>query len=124
MIFDIFYINGVFYTKLKGKPDSSSLEAYYKTLTSHNEWKNCSKVLSDETGMSYQNIKTAEMQKLAKITTNYRKEFNHALIAVFVNSDFNFGMTRMWQSYVETDWDAKVCVFKSHDEARHWLNEQ
>ena len=124
MIFDIFHVNGIFHTRLDGEPDASSLEAYYEKLTSHKEWNNSSKILSDETSMSYQKIKSADMQKLARITTSFKNKFKNSSIAVYVNSEYNFGMARMWQSYVDTELNAKVCIFRSYEAANSWLKEQ
>ena len=122
MLFDIFYFNGIFHAKLNGKPDPLSLEAYYKSLTSHNEWSNFSKVLSDETAINYDRIKSVDMMKLVTISISYKDKIKKSSFAIYVNSNLNFGMARVWKAYVDTGWDAKVGVFRSYEDARSWLN--
>jgi hypothetical protein len=121
MIFDIFYVDGIFHTRLKSEPDPLSLESYYKSLTSHSEWSIFSKVLSDETAIDYGLIKFADMMEFVTIGISFKNKIKKSSFAIYVNSNLNFGMARVWKAFIDTEWDANVGVFRSYENARSWL---
>ena len=121
MIFDISYVNGIFHTILKGEPDPLSLELYYKSLTSHHEWGIFTKVLSDERAIDYERIKSADMIELVAISISFKNKIKKASFAIYVNSNLNFGMARVWKTYIDTEWDAETGIFRSYEDARSWL---
>lgn len=123
MIFDIFYVNGFFHSRLKGKPDPLSLEAYYMSLTSHSKWGNISKVFSDETAINYRHIKADDMKTLVTCSISFRNKTKKSSFAIYVNSNLNFGMARVWKSYIDIVWEANVEIFRSYKDALSWLSE-
>lgn len=62
-----------------------------------------------------------EVKELALMCGEVRVEAGSSKLAVLVNRDLEYGMTRMWSVFVEDKWDVEIEVFRTESEAITWL---
>jgi len=121
MEFSISFIDGYFDVKLADKVDPVGCREYLDHLTAHERWKPGSLVLSDETGVEVTHLTQKDMMALAKVCESRKNAIGAALIAVHVETEFGYGMSRMFQGFLASHWNATVRAFKSRSGALSWL---
>jgi hypothetical protein len=50
-----------------------------------------------------------------------RDKFGSTRFAIIVKDKLVFGLKRMWEAYVEDNWDAEAKVFRSRKDAMNWI---
>ena len=66
-------------------------------------------------------LTTDDMIKIAGFNGQFRAELGKAKCALVLTSDLEFGLGRMWEAFVENEWDVSERLFKSRDDAIAWL---
>ena len=115
------FVDGYFEVKLIGKSSVEDSAAYLDYLIAHTQWKPGSLVLSDETNIEIGHLTINDLEKIATVCQERRIAIGSARFAAVVPEDLLFGMNRMFQVYVEPNWDAEIFAFRSRDEALKWL---
>lgn len=121
MEYKVEFVDGYFDVKLIGKSSVEESAAYLDYLIAHTQWKPGSLVLSDETNIEIGHLTTNDLKKIATVCKERRTSIGTARFAAVVPKDLLFGMNRMFQVYVEPNWDATIFAFRSRDEALKWL---
>lgn len=121
MEYKVEFVDGYFDVKLIGKSSVKGSAAYLDYLITHAQWKPGSLVLSDETNIEIGHLTVNDLEKIATVCKERRTAIGSARFAAVVPKDLLFGMNRMFQIYVEPNWDAAIFAFRSRDEALKWL---
>ena len=123
MQFSINYHDAIFEVVTSG---DANLQGYYdftKAVLEHEEWKPGGLILLNHTGLNTGPLTINDVQAIAAISEQYREQLGTAKVAIVVVRDLDFGMTRMWQVFVEsyTTSNDSVEIFRNRDEAVAWL---
>ncbi|MBU1171200.1 MAG: hypothetical protein KKD44_16700 [Proteobacteria bacterium] len=121
MEYTVTFIDGYFDVKLIGKSNVEESAAYLDFLIAHKEWSPGSLVLSDETEIEIGHLTVNDLKQISIVCEERRAAIGAARFAAVVPKDLLFGMNRMFQVYVEPNWDATIFAFRSRDEALKWL---
>jgi hypothetical protein len=82
-----------------------------RKITSDPRWEIGHSVLVDFSGTTEFEITNEELQKIADEQRLHDEKIGHGKIAVVAPADMVFGLTRMWEAYVETETSMKTMVF-------------
>ena len=123
MQFSLNYHDAVFEVTTSG---DAILQGYYdfsKAVLEHDEWKPGGLILLDHTELNTGPLTIDDVQTIANISGQYSKQLGTAKVALLVDRDLDYGMTRMWQILVEgyTTSHDSVKIFRNRDEAVAWL---
>ena len=77
----------------------------------------------DRTRCDYYCIRPEEIEKIAALDIAAAKINPHIVIAVVSPTDLQYGMSRMWQIYVEKS-PLKTHIFRDRQSADAWIQEQ
>ena len=123
MQFNLNYHDAVFEVTTSG---DAILQGYYdftKAVLEHDEWKPGGLILLDHTKLNTGPLTVDDVQAIAIISGQYSEQLGTARVAIVVARDLDYGMTRMWQVFVEnqTNSYASAKIFRNRDEAWAWL---
>ena len=123
MQFNLNYHDAIFEVTTSG---DAILQGYYdftKAVLEHQEWKPGGLILLNHTELNTGPLTIDDVQAIANIAGQYRVQLGTAKVAIVVDRDLDYGMTRMWQVLVErhtTSHDPSK-IFRNRDEALAWL---
>lgn len=80
-------------------------------------------MLVDHSDLNSGPLTMEEIRGLADLAAQAREVVGPARVAHVVSRDLEFGLVRMWELFVEQQWDARTRCFRSRDEAVAWLKE-
>jgi len=122
MKFTIEHCDNHFVLTVTGAIDPDALVEMITSLLAHEAWKPDTPVLVDESGMDASDASVASVRDIAHACSKGREQFGQARIAILVARDMEYGMNRMWMSFVDGKWDAECNVFRSEKDARIWIS--
>ena len=123
MQFNLNYHDAIFEVTTSG---DAILQGYYdftEALLEHEEWKPGGLILLNHTELNTGPLTIDDVQAIAIISKQYSEQLGTAKVAILVDRDLDYGMTRMWQALVEshtTSYDS-VEIFRNRNEAVAWL---
>jgi len=121
--FNLNYHDTIFEVTTSG---DAILQGYYdftKAVLEHEEWKPGGLILLNHTELNTGPLTIDDVQAIAIISGQYSEQLGTAKVAIVVDRDLDYGMTRMWQALVEshtTSYDSTK-IFRNRDEAVAWL---
>ena len=123
MQFNLNYHDAIFEVTTSG---DAILQGYYdftKAVLEHEEWKPGGLILLNHTELNTGPLTIDDVQAIAIISGQYSEQLGTARVAIVVARDLDYGMTRMWQVFVEnqTISYASAKIFRNRDEAWAWL---
>ena len=123
MQFSLTYHDAIFEVATSG---DAILQGYYdftKAVLEHEEWIPGGLILLNHTKLNTGPLTIDDVQAIATISEQYREQLGTAKVAILVARDLDYGMTRMWQVFVESYTTSKdsVEIFRNRDEAVSWL---
>ena len=121
--FNLNYHDAIFEVTTSG---DAILQGYYdftKAVLEHEEWKPGGLILLNHTELNTGPLTVNDVQAIAIISGQYSEQLGTAKVAIVVDRDLDYGMTRMWQVFVEshTNSYASAKIFRNRDEAVTWL---
>ena len=121
MEFNIQYHDGFFEIKISGVAEPEKYRDVFEALIADEKWKPGSLCLINQTELDSTYLTTDEMSDIAKLSPEYSARLGESKCALLFARDLEFGLGRMWQTFVEYEWEVSVKLFKSRDEAIAWL---
>ena len=123
MQFNLNYHDAIFEITTTG---DAILQGYYdftEAVLGHEEWKPGGLILLNHTKLNTGPLTIDDVQAIANIAGQYREQLGTAKVAIVVDRDLDYGMTRMWQVLVErhTTSHDSAKIFRNRDEALAWL---
>lgn len=123
MQFNLNYHDAIFEVTTSG---DALLQGYYdftKAVLEHEEWKPGGLILLNHTELNTGPLTNDDVQEIANISGQYSEKLGTAKVAIVVDRDLDYGMTRMWQGLVESHitWYDSVKIFRNRDGAVAWL---
>ena len=79
--------------------------------------------LWDMRDADFSSVTTAEVHSLVEMVKKYWGQTGKSKSALTVASDFDYGMTRMYEILMTVNTSSNIMVFKNYDEAEKWLKE-
>jgi hypothetical protein len=120
--FNVQYCDGFFEVRTSGDGDVGKFRDLLETLVSHEKWKPGAPFLINHTKLNAAPLTTDDMRSIAKLNNQYSAKLGHAKCALLLTHDLEFGLGRMWEVFVENEWDVTEKLFKSREEAIKWLS--
>lgn len=121
MEFTIKCHDGFFDIKTFGDAEVEKFKDILETLVTHEKWKPGMPFLVDHTHLNSAPLTTDDMQKIATFNREYRAKVGKSKCAHILVRDLELGMARMWEVFVENEWDVLGELFKTRDDAIAWL---
>ncbi|MBT8448536.1 MAG: hypothetical protein KJO69_02545 [Gammaproteobacteria bacterium] len=122
MEFSIKYANGLFELNTTGAVTPSGYDHLYNVLTTHENWRPGSLVLSDEKSVDTSKLSTDDIIAIADLSRKYKREYGNAKITTLAHAKVTYGINRMWGVHSDLHWDAEVMVFRDREDALAWLS--
>ena len=123
MQFNLNYHDAIFEVTTSGDAILQGYYNYTEAVLDHEEWKPGGLILLNHIELNTGTLTIDDVQAIANIAGQYRVQLGTAKVAIVVDRDLDYGMTRMWQALVErhtTPYDS-VKIFRNRDEAVAWL---
>lgn len=122
MDFEILYHDGIFEIKTSGDAEAEKFRNLMEALVTHEKWIPGSPFLVNHARLDAASLTDEDIKNIAKLSNIYRDQIGKSKCAHLLSRDLEYGLARMWQVYVEKEWDATEQLFKSRDEAIAWLS--
>ena len=121
--FNLNFRDAVFEVTTSGDAIRQGYYDFTKAVLEHEEWKPGGLILLDHTELNTGPLTVDDVQAIAIISGQYNEQLGTAKVALVVDRDLDYGMTRMWQVFVEshTTSYASAKIFRNRDEAVAWL---
>lgn len=121
MKYEVRYDDEFFEVTTHGDAELERFEDFIDLLLGHEMWKPGTAFLVDHSELNAGPLTVEEVRGIAKVCEKRRAEFGQAKFALLVSRELEYGMARMWETYVEDKWDVTTKLFRSPDEACSWL---
>lgn len=89
----------------------------------HPAWTGGMNLLLDHRQLDSTALSTMEVQRLAALGLQPGELSRPEKIATVVETDLGFGLTRMWEGYVESRGTTNHRIFRSLEAAKKWIEE-
>ena len=119
--FIVDYHHGLFEIKTSGDAEVDKFRDILESLVTHESWKPGTPFLVDHSHLDAAPLTTDDMIKIVGFNRQFRAELGKAKCAHVLARDLEFGLGRMWEAFVENEWDVSERLFKSRDDAIAWL---
>jgi hypothetical protein len=123
MEYAIAWRDGYLEAKTHGDATFDGIAEMIAGLIAHAKWRPGGSVLVDHTELNAGPLTLAQIRAIAALAGQSREQVGTTRIAHLVARDLEFGLVRMWESFVSNQWDARLMCFRSRDEAVAWLKE-
>ena len=124
MQFSMNFSNGVFELKTSGDARVDQFEKLLDSMLSHEQWNPGISILHDHSDLNAGPLTVNEIKDIANMCVKRSDRIGEARCAVVVSRDLEFGLARMWATYVEGRWQASARIFRSRNEAIDWLTDR
>ncbi|MBN2426872.1 MAG: hypothetical protein JXK94_00890 [Deltaproteobacteria bacterium] len=121
MEFNVQYRDGFFEVEILGETEPEKYRDVFETLVAHGKWQPGTSCLVNQTELNSKHLTTDETRDIAEFSAEYSVKLGKSKCALLFSRDLEYGLGRMWQTFVENEWEVSVMVFKSRDEALAWL---
>lgn len=122
MKYEVHYDDEFFEVTTHGDAEPGGFEEFVDLLLGHEKWKPGTTFLVDHSELNAGPLTVADIHIIAEMCGRRRAQFGRARCALLVPRRIEYGMARMWEVFVEGEWDVTEHLFKSRDEAISWLN--
>ncbi len=123
MEYVITWRDGFLEAKTRGEATVEGIAEMISGVVSHEKWEHGGALLVDHSELNAGPLTLAQIRSLADMAAEAGDRVGPARIAHAVSRDLEFGLVRMWESFVSLQWEARLKVFRSRDEAIAWLKE-
>ena len=123
MQFNLNYHDGIFEVTTSGDAVAQVFNDFAKALFEHEEWKPGEVILLNHSELNAGTLTNDDIRAIASISGLYCEQFGEAKVACLVGRELEYGMARMWQTFVDIKvvWSASEKLFMDRDEAVTWL---
>ncbi len=118
---EVYCHDGYFEVKTFGDANPEGFRKYRDDLLAHEKWTPGTALLLDHSELNSGPLTVDDIHKIASESVEAR--LGHVRTAVVVGRNLEFGLTRMWEVFVDGKWDVDVRVFRSRDEGISWLKD-
>ncbi len=122
MKYEVHYDDEFFEVTTHGDAEPGGFEEFVDLLLGHEKWKPGTPFLVDHSELNAGPLTVADIHIIAEMCGRRRAQFGRARCAILVRGRIEYGMARMWEVFVEGEWDVTEHLFNSRDEAISWLN--
>jgi hypothetical protein len=113
--------DGFLEAKTAGDAEVAKLVAMTNDILAHPRWADNKRVLVDHSELNTASLSTEQVHALVHRNASARARVGKARVAILVARSLEFGMVRMWESLIASQWDATTNCFTSRKEAIAWL---
>lgn len=123
MKYEVDYHDGFFEVKTHGDADPGGFRGFLDLLLAHEKWKPGTPILANHSELNTGPLTVDDVQRIAERAVRSKSQLGQARVAMLVARDLEYGLARMWESFVEGKWDVIARIFRSRDEAISWLKD-
>ncbi len=121
MEYRISLCNDIFEINIYGDSAVDGYIEFIDELLSHEKWYPGSPILVNVSQTNAGPLTVDNIKSIASYCISMRSRLGNAKVAHLVSRDLEFGLVRMWQTFIDGEWDTQVQVFRSREEAVKWL---
>ena len=121
MKYTIVFCNSFFEVVASGDANFEGIKLMISDLLSSPNWKPGNSLLLDYTKLNAGPLLVSQIKEMAWSVSNVRKELGSLKVAHVVSRDLEFGLIRMWDTFLFDDWDGTADIFWTRDQAVSWL---
>ncbi len=107
-----------------GKAEVDGFRLLNREMVGHQLWEKGMNVLFDHRKLDSTQLGSEEIQRLASSSFVFRGLRKNLKMATVVETGLGFGLTRMWEAYVENESPSNHKIFRSLEDAKRWLEEK
>lgn len=115
--------DGFLIAKTSGDADLLTLNAMVLEIVRHPQWTKHGQVLVDHSDLNSDTLSSEHLRKHVQRNASVRNHVGNARVALLVARTLEFGMVRMWEGLVSSNWDATTMCFTVREEAIAWLKQ-
>jgi hypothetical protein len=78
-------------------------------------------VLWDLRGAEVSEMSSSDIEEVSELVSRHWGKGGSSRAAIVVSQDFEFGLSRMYQVFLESRMETQIRVFRSIDEAEAWI---
>lgn len=106
---------------LTGPADIQRYLELLNKIVEYESWTQGTPVLLNQADLDAAPLTASDIRAIANGCGNKRETLGVGNLAMLVARNLEFGTNRMWQVFVEDQWDVVVKQFRSRNEAVAWL---
>jgi hypothetical protein len=106
-----------------GDAEAVTFRTCLEDVFNHERWRQGMPYLFDHSNLNSGPLTMNDVRRIADFCLDFKEMFGSSRLALLLRRDLEFGLARVWGALVEGQWDAKVCTFRSRDDAVKWLLE-
>lgn len=115
--------DGIIYTKVSGELNYETTCKQIEFIASLRDEINNHFEISDLSGVTKISLTTDDMAKISSIINQAGGIFPHSVVCYYVTDDFQYGMARMFETYMDiAELPMKIQIFKEKEKAIDYLN--
>ena len=123
MKYEVHYNDEFFEVTTHGDAEPGGFEEFIDLMLGHEKWKPGTTFLVDLSELNAVPLSEADVRTIAVMCGRRRAQFGRARCALLARRNVEYGLARMWEVYVEGEWDVTEHLFRSRDEAISWLKD-
>lgn len=124
MEYEVHQRDGFVEVVTRGDGDVAVFQRYLDEVLALKEWRPGTPSLNDHSGLNAGPLTVNEIKAIAGMVIAARDKLGPKRLAVVAARDLEYGLARMWEVFVEGNWDGTARVFRSREEAVRWLTQR
>lgn len=124
MDFEVSFQDGVFMVVTSGDAEVMRFREYLDETFAHESWQPGMPILHDHSQLNSGPLTVDDIRRIADFCAESRAQFGHTRMAVVAGHDLEYGLARMWGTFVDGRWDVAAQTFRTRDDALRWLLRQ
>jgi hypothetical protein len=121
MEYEIYRSEGLVEVVTHGEGDPKVFQDLLIDVLAHPDWKPGNSILMNHTDLKGGPLDADKLRMLADIVNASRDKLGSSRMAILTPGSLEFGLGRMWQTFVEDKWDGTSDLFRSKKDAERWL---
>ncbi len=104
-----------------GQGNVEGIIAFLDAIVAHPQWRPGLNILLDHRRLDIAPITVEGIDRVSGYFQTLSPQLGDGKIALVMNRDIDFGIARAWELVTREYVDMEIGVFRSIEEARHWL---
>jgi hypothetical protein len=113
--------SSLFVVTTEGEGSEKGVIAFLKDIIAHPEWRPGLNILLDHRRLTIDKIKEPGVKAVSMFFISISKQLGWGKLALVMNRDVDFGITRAWEIITADSVDMRIRVFRSYEEGRNWV---
>jgi hypothetical protein len=95
--------------------------SFFKELINHPQWRTGSSILMDHRDLHIDGIAMKGIERISHFFKGIGPKLGDGKLAMVMQREIDFGLARAWEILTADDVDIQIEIFRSYEDACHWL---